>query len=80
MQDRLGHDRRYAIDCTKIKTELGWKRNKTFEEGLTETIRWYLQNESGLRILNRANIEVDRKELHYLTCCPQQQLMNHDPS
>lgn len=46
VQDRLGHDRRYAIDCTKIKTELGWKRNKTFEEGLTETIRWYLQNES----------------------------------
>ena len=45
VKDRPGHDRRYAIDCTKIKTELGWKREKTFEEGLLETIRWYLKND-----------------------------------
>jgi dTDP-glucose 4,6-dehydratase len=39
--DRPGHDRRYAIDCTKIKTELGWRPTHTFEEGLRETIAWY---------------------------------------
>ena len=42
--DRLGHDRRYAIDCTKLKTELGWKRAFDFETGLTHTVDWYLQN------------------------------------
>lgn len=42
--DRLGHDRRYAIDCTKIKTELGWKHNFDFESGLEDTVDWYLQN------------------------------------
>ncbi len=45
VKDRPGHDRRYAIDCTKIKTELGWKREKTFEQGLLETVRWYLSND-----------------------------------
>lgn len=40
--DRPGHDRRYAIDCSRIKSELGWKRCMTFEEGLYETVRWYL--------------------------------------
>ncbi|EFW39127.1 dTDP-glucose 4,6-dehydratase [Treponema phagedenis F0421] len=42
--DRLGHDRRYAIDCTKIKQELGWHRNFDFESGLTDTVNWYLNN------------------------------------
>lgn len=42
--DRLGHDRRYAIDCAKAKTELGWKRKMTFEEGLLTTIKWYLEH------------------------------------
>ena len=42
--DRLGHDRRYAIDCTKLKTELGWKRMFDFETGLAHTVDWYLQN------------------------------------
>ena len=42
--DRLGHDFRYAIDCTKIERELGWKQNHTFEEGLRETVEWYLNN------------------------------------
>lgn len=44
VKDRPGHDRRYAIDCTKIKKELGWQRNVTFEEGLLHTIKWYLKN------------------------------------
>ena len=42
--DRLGHDRRYAIDSTKIQTDLGWKPKYTFEIGIRETIKWYLDN------------------------------------
>ena len=44
VQDRPGHDRRYAIDNTKITTELGWAPAYTFEEGIRETIRWYLDH------------------------------------
>jgi dTDP-glucose 4,6-dehydratase len=42
--DRLGHDRRYAIDATKMKTELGWGPLETFESGLRKTVQWYLSN------------------------------------
>lgn len=42
--DRPGHDRRYAVDCTKIETELGWTRTIPFEEGLRQTVRWYREN------------------------------------
>jgi dTDP-glucose 4,6-dehydratase len=42
--DRPGHDRRYAIDCSKIKRELGWKQEVGFEEGLGRTVDWYLAN------------------------------------
>ena len=42
--DRLGHDRRYAIDSKKIQTDLGWKPKYTFEIGIKETITWYLDN------------------------------------
>lgn len=42
--DRPGHDLRYAIDCTKIERELGWKPSETFETGLAKTVRWYLDN------------------------------------
>ena len=44
VKDRPGHDKRYAIDCTKIKTQLGWERKMTFEEGLLATVKWYLKN------------------------------------
>jgi len=44
VKDRPGHDRRYAIDATKINKELGWKPTVTFEQGLSETIDWFLQN------------------------------------
>ncbi len=44
VQDRPGHDRRYAIDNTKITTQLGWEPAYTFEEGMQETIQWYLGN------------------------------------
>ena len=43
--DRLGHDRRYAIDSTKIQDELGWAPKYTFEIGIKETIQWYLDNQ-----------------------------------
>ena len=46
VKDRLGHDRRYAIDSTKIQNEFGWKPSYTFEQGVSETIDWYLTNES----------------------------------
>lgn len=44
VKDRPGHDRRYAIDNTKITTELGWEPSYTFEQGIEETIEWYLNN------------------------------------
>lgn len=43
VKDRPGHDRRYAINCQKIKSELGWKPSVTFHEGLKTTISWYLK-------------------------------------
>lgn len=46
VKDRAGHDRRYAIDASKIENELGWKPSITFEEGLSKTIDWYLENKS----------------------------------
>ncbi|MSU20950.1 MAG: dTDP-glucose 4,6-dehydratase [Pedosphaera sp.] len=46
VKDRPGHDRRYAIDATKIKNELGWTPSYTFERGIRETVQWYLANQS----------------------------------
>ena len=45
VQDRPGHDRRYAIDAGKIERELGWKPAETFETGIRKTVRWYLDNQ-----------------------------------
>lgn len=44
VKDRLGHDRRYAIDASKIKQELNWEPSVSFDEGLEQTVRWYLDN------------------------------------
>ena len=49
IKDRPGHDRRYAIDASKINKELGWKPSVTFEEGLELTIDWYLENNDWLK-------------------------------
>ncbi len=49
VKDRPGHDRRYAIDIAKIKNELGWEPKHSFEEGIKETIEWYVKNEEWWR-------------------------------
>jgi dTDP-glucose 4,6-dehydratase len=49
VKDRLGHDRRYAIDASKIQTELGWTPAHDFEEGLRLTVRWYLDHQDWVR-------------------------------
>jgi dTDP-glucose 4,6-dehydratase len=55
VKDRPGHDLRYAIDASKINKELGWSPTVTFEEGLSETIDWYLSNEEWLNNLTTGN-------------------------
>ena len=49
VQDRPGHDRRYAIDARKIERELGWKPTETFETGIKKTVEWYLANEAWIK-------------------------------
>lgn len=44
VKDRPGHDRRYAINCDKLKSQLGWKQSVSFEQGLEKTVQWYLDN------------------------------------
>jgi dTDP-glucose 4,6-dehydratase len=44
VNDRPGHDRRYAIDATKIQRELGWRPQHNFDQGIRETVRWYLEH------------------------------------
>ena len=46
VKDRPGHDQRYAIDATKLETELGWRAGETFDTGLRRTVQWYLDNEA----------------------------------
>ena len=47
VKDRPGHDRRYAIDATKLTTELGWKADENFASGIVKTVDWYLNNLKG---------------------------------
>ena len=53
VQDRLGHDRRYAIANDKITSELGWKPSVTFEQGIKLTIAWYLENQDWIKNLEK---------------------------
>ena len=57
VKDRPGHDLRYAIDASKINKELGWSPTVTFEEGLSETIDWYLSNEEWLNSVTSGNYQ-----------------------
>jgi dTDP-glucose 4,6-dehydratase len=45
VKDRSGHDRRYAIDATKLERELGWRPAETFDTGIRKTVKWYLDNQ-----------------------------------
>ncbi|WP_342166804.1 dTDP-glucose 4,6-dehydratase [Methylobacterium sp. SD21] len=58
--DRPGHDRRYAIDCTKAEAELGWAPQKTFEAALEETVAWYLANEAWWRPIREGRYQGER--------------------
>lgn len=57
IKDRPGHDKRYAIDATKLNKELGWKPSVTFEEGLARTIDWYLENDKWLKNVTNGNYQ-----------------------
>lgn len=64
VKDRAGHDRRYAIDNTKIQTELGWKPEMTFEQGLEKTIDWYLANEKWLNNVTSGTYQKYYQEMY----------------
>jgi dTDP-glucose 4,6-dehydratase len=58
--DRPGHDLRYAIDATRIETELGWQAQENFESGLEKTVRWYLDNEAWWRPIREKRYSGER--------------------
>lgn len=57
VKDRLGHDRRYSVDCTRIKKEIGWEAQNNFEEALEKTVNWYIANEAWWRPLKEKMIK-----------------------
>ena len=57
VKDRAGHDMRYAIDASKLTNELGWKPSLQFEEGLSKTIDWYLNNKEWLQHVTSGNYQ-----------------------
>jgi len=70
VQDRPGHDLRYAIDASKIEKELGWVPEETFETGLRKTVQWYLNNLEWCRRVQDGSYQGERlgainpQELH----------------
>ena len=64
VKDRLGHDRRYAIDARKIEAELGWRPTETFETGLEKTVRWYLDHPQWIANIQSGSYR-DWIETHY---------------
>lgn len=63
VEDRKGHDLRYAIDNSKITSELGWKPSYTFEQGIEETIKWYINNTEWIENILSKEYEKDNKKL-----------------
>ena len=62
--DRLGHDARYAIDSTKLQTELGWEPSLQFEEGIEKTVRWYLNNQEWMDNITSGEYEKYYEEMY----------------
>lgn len=62
--DRLGHDQRYAIDPTKITTELGWYPETKFEDGIVKTIRWYLENQAWVEEVTSGDYQKYYEEMY----------------
>ena len=60
VKDRPGHDRRYAIDASKLQTELGWRPAHTFQEGMRQTISWYLDNEQWVQRITDGSYRMER--------------------
>ena len=60
VEDRPGHDRRYAIDASKIAAELGWQPKHSFESGIAETVDWYLDNEAWWRPIREGRYAGER--------------------
>lgn len=60
VEDRRGHDRRYAIDASKIQRELGWKPRETFQTGLRKTVQWYLNNRDWCRAIQARGYRGER--------------------
>lgn len=60
VKDRPGHDQRYAVDATRLETELGWRAQENFETGIEQTIRWYLENDWWWRPLRAAGQGIAR--------------------
>jgi dTDP-glucose 4,6-dehydratase len=68
VKDRPGHDRRYAIDATKLERELGWKPAETFETGIRKTVQWYLDNQEWTdRVLSGSDRDWVRKQYSNVT-------------
>ena len=64
VKDRAGHDKRYAIDSSKIKNELGWEPSLHFEEGIEKTVSWYLNNKNWLDNVNSGKYRNYYKEMY----------------
>lgn len=60
VKDRPGHDRRYAIDATKLQSELGWKPSVTFEQGIEQTVDWYLDNQDWVQRVLDGSYQFER--------------------
>ena len=60
VKDRPGHDRRYAIDASKLQTELGWRPAMSFERGMAATVDWYLSNQDWVRQVLDGSYRMER--------------------
>ena len=58
--DRPGHDRRYAIDASKLERELGWSAQENFETGIAKTVRWYVQEQNWWQNILARGYQADR--------------------